>query len=106
MSYHQKYLERLSFDNCYITKYFEKLDARRELLLKSTVLPLKTYEKPNFTTVFRIKLRGEEIPKFLLQFLGIGLQAIITSVLYGFDWLFTNLLKFVRKHTEDIEISQ
>ncbi|KAJ8978448.1 hypothetical protein NQ317_017651 [Molorchus minor] len=39
--YHDKYLRDIEFDNIYITKYFRKIDARRKVNDKPTVLPLK-----------------------------------------------------------------
>ena len=106
LEYHGKYFERLSFDNCYITSYFMRVDNRRKYVQgRTSILPLKRYERSDFMTVFRLRLKGHELTKFIFSLVMLCIQFLVVLVIYGFDYMFTRCLELIRKHA-NIKITQ
>lgn len=105
MEYHVQYFRSLSTDNIYVTPYFRKIDERRQQSGKETLLPLKSFERPNFSRLNRIKLTHKELKHFGDQLFAILIQAGIVFTIFGFDFLYTELLQLVENHA-DMHIRQ
>ena len=51
MLYRHRYLTKDKFDNFYVTKEMEVLDARREEMKKDAIFPLKGKESRRYVTI-------------------------------------------------------
>ena len=67
---------------------------------KEGLLPLKSFEKSTFVLVFRVRLRGDETRKFIVQVILLIVHALIVFTIFGFDYLFTRLLQLVQTHVD------
>jgi hypothetical protein len=105
LDYHGKYFSGLSLDNIYITKYFREIDDRRHQSDNSYLLPLKSFERPNFSRLNRFNLTSKEWKKFGDQLFAIVIQAALIFTIFGFDFVFTQLLHLVQNHG-DMKIHQ
>lgn len=106
IEYQQKYFLRLSFDNNYITKYFIKIDTRRKLQNRTSILPLKSYERMEFIKLWTgLRLKEAELTKFSFSVIIICIQFLVILIIYGFDHVFTRTLELIRDHA-GIEIRQ
>lgn len=90
----------------YVTAYFREIDERRRGQSgKETLLPLKSFERPNFSRLNRIKLTEKEWKKFGDQLFALLIQAGVVFSVFGFDFLYTELLQLVQNHA-DMHIRQ
>ncbi|OXA63119.1 DC-STAMP domain-containing protein 1 [Folsomia candida] len=106
LEYHVQYCRSLSADNVYVTAYFREIDERRRGQSgKETLLPLKSFERPNFSRLNRIKLTEKEWKKFGDQLFALLIQAGVVFSVFGFDFLYTELLQLVQNHA-DMHIRQ
>ncbi len=100
---------KLSYDNIYLTGHFHRIERRRKLRIherkKSTILPLKSFEKGEITSVKRFWLTGPERKKFYNQLFAICLQAAIVFTIFALDHIFKELLGLLKNHAE-IQIKQ
>lgn len=55
-----KYLTDIEYDNKYITRYYQKIDARRKRVGKHTLLPLKNTEKGKMIDLRSYRLMNRE----------------------------------------------
>ncbi|XP_072050299.1 E3 ubiquitin-protein ligase DCST1-like [Amphiura filiformis] len=100
-SYNSNYLRDMKFDNVYMTSYFRKIDARRKLQGKRTVLPLKKFEEKNdIIEPTRWSLRKPERSKLMKGTVRLFMNVIVSFVICAFDSLFFTMLDIIRRHTE------
>lgn len=98
--YHDKYLRRIEFDNCYITKYFRKIDARRKTQGKATLLPLKKIEGRRIIDPMSWRPLKHERQKLLKASIILLLEMITATVLVLLDRLFYEALDIVKRHAK------
>lgn len=97
-NYHDKYLRDIEFDNIYITKYFRKIDARRKVQEKHTLLPLKKIERKKLVDETSLKPVKSERTKIFSDTAVLLLEVIAASVLILLDWLFYEAMDLIRRH--------
>ncbi|XP_020714114.1 E3 ubiquitin-protein ligase DCST1 isoform X2 [Ceratitis capitata] len=95
--YHKKYLGDINFDNVYISEYFHRVDDRRKRAKKSTVLPLKKFEKKNLVDLKSAWQHTEQesraIYLYLFQF---AMEILAASLFLLLDYLIVTLLEIIR----------
>jgi len=105
LNYHGKYFSSLSHDNMYTNAYFWRIDGRRRKSDKSYLHPLRSFEKSNFSRLNRFNLTPQEWKKFGESLFVLLVHAALTSTIFGFDFIFTQLLRLVQNHA-DMNIRQ
>lgn len=98
LSYNDKYLSDIEFDNVYVTTYFRRIDARRKLRGSLTLLPFKKLEKRKFIDPYHpipTKIEGFHLVGQLVKLL---LEFIIVTIFVILDWLFYEVLDIIRRH--------
>ncbi len=89
--YHTDFRTKDKFDNFYITKKFEELDAARKEKGKKTLLPLKKSEKVRLIDVTSFRLSKPEKGLFKLGLANLLAHICIATILilvdYGLYWL-------------------
>lgn len=96
--YHDRYLRDIEFDNFYITRYFRKIDARRRVQEKHTLLPLKKIERAKLVDPWSIKPLKAEREQLFGQTLKLLLEMITATTFVLLDRLFYEALDLVRRH--------
>ncbi|XP_014288715.1 protein sneaky [Halyomorpha halys] len=96
--YQDGYLSSIQFDNVYITKYFRKIDARRRIAGKHTLLPLKKMEKSGFIDPHSLKLFAKEKSHVMGQSIKIILEMVTATTIVLIDRLFYESLDLIRRH--------
>ena len=104
-NYQDKYLRDVEFDNFYITKYFRKIDARRRVSEKHTLLPLKKIERFKLVDPWSLVPLKSERENFFGQTFKLLLEMITATTFILLDRLFYEALDLVRRHAH-IEYSQ
>lgn len=97
-SYHDKYLRDIEFDNIYITKYFRKIDARRKVQEKHTLLPLKKIERKKMVDILSLTPLKSEREKILKETAILLLEMVTATILVLLDKLFYEALDLIRRH--------
>ncbi|PBC33003.1 DC-STAMP domain-containing protein [Apis cerana cerana] len=98
LSYNDKYLSDIEFDNVYVTSYFRRIDARRKVRGSLTLLPFKKLEKRKFIDPYHpipAKIEGFHLIGQLVKLL---LEFIIVTIFVILDWLFYEVLDIIRRH--------
>lgn len=98
--YHHNYLNRINFDNFYITKYFKTLDARRELQNQRTLLPLRKNESLYNIDPTKSGKSRHEYKNLIGSALATSMHIAIASCFIILDALFTEILQTVREHAK------
>ncbi|XP_017773927.1 PREDICTED: DC-STAMP domain-containing protein 1 [Nicrophorus vespilloides] len=98
--YHDRYLRDIEFDNLYITKYFKKIDARRKLQEKHTLLPLKKVERMKLIDPWSSRVIAVEKQQMLPQVLKMFLEMVTATTIILLDRLFYEALDLVRRHAK------
>ncbi|KAJ8959960.1 hypothetical protein NQ318_009393 [Aromia moschata] len=98
--YHDKYLRDIEFDNIYITKYFRRIDARRRVQEKHTLLPLKKIERKKLVDPFSLKPLKSEQKKILIDTAILLLEMLTATILILLDRLFYEALDLIRRHAK------
>lgn len=102
--YNFKYLRDVAFDNECLTEYFRHIDARRYLLSKRTVLPLKKFEQKMFKYPFQLFISAYQRPTIRLN-LAIQSSLVVTFVIsILIDYVLYDFLNII-KHLIVIEYS-
>lgn len=96
--YHDKYLRDIQFDNFYVTRYFRRIDARRKLEEKHTLLPLKKIERKKLADVRTWKPLKKEKEQLLSQTFKLLLEMLTATTFVLLDRLFYEALDLVRRH--------
>ncbi|XP_050397779.1 E3 ubiquitin-protein ligase DCST1 isoform X2 [Patella vulgata] len=96
--YERKYASKVSFDNIYITSYFKKIDRKRKLDGKMSVLPLKKLERKLYTDSRSFKMSSAERSKCMIGLTTILLHAVICMMVVIFDFLLHYLLYLLNRH--------
>lgn len=96
--YHDKFLRDIEFDNIYITRYFRKIDARRHIQDKHTLLPLKKVEKKKLVDPWSLTPLKTEREQLLGQTLKLLLEMITATTFVLLDRLLYEALDLVRRH--------
>ncbi|CAG9772832.1 unnamed protein product [Ceutorhynchus assimilis] len=97
-TYEEKFLKDIEFDNCYISKYFRKIDARRKSQEKSSLLPLKKLERKQLIDPFSPKPLKSERELILKESFLLLLEMITASTFILLDSLFFEALDIIRRH--------
>ncbi|XP_065220796.1 protein sneaky-like [Planococcus citri] len=97
-NYISNYLTDVEEDNMYITWYFRKIDYRRYIKGKFTLLPLKSGEKRDLSDVYQIYLTTAEKAEFLHAVIGTLLMFFFTILFISIDLLLYNILDDIRTH--------
>lgn len=97
--YHRSYLNKIQFDNHYITKQFVEYDRVKRLKGKPNILPLKKAEAETYITTFTCRRRTQEERKTQRSSCaGIALLIILTLSIIYMDSIFYSLLVSVHEH--------
>ncbi|XP_043271509.1 protein sneaky-like [Venturia canescens] len=104
-NYHDSYLTDIDYDNCYVTTYFRKIDARRKARGSATLLPLKKVEMAKFIDPYRLRAGKLERPNLIGQTVKLILEMVTATTFVLLDRLFFETLDLVRKHAH-MEYSQ
>lgn len=86
LRYNQKYLKDISFDNFFLTKYFNHIDKRRKEKNLRTLLPLKKHENDYLFNPFKFSISAYQKPMIKINMFLYGLFFIFlfNSVLIDF----------------------
>ncbi|XP_028137332.2 protein sneaky [Diabrotica virgifera virgifera] len=96
--YHDKYLRDIEFDNVYISKYFRKIDARRDSQEKHTLLPLKKIEKKKLVDPWSTVPLKSERARIKSEAVVMLLEILTITILVLLDRLFYEALDIIRRH--------
>lgn len=98
--YQDSYLQDITYDNIYATRYFRKIDARRKVQDKYSLLPLKKTE--------RLKIILDPLTSFTIlpaekmeitgQTVRLLFEIITAVIILLFDRLFYEILDLIRRH--------
>ncbi|CAG7784946.1 unnamed protein product [Allacma fusca] len=97
IKYRKKYLNRISYDNQYISVYFRKIDDRRIHQGRSHLLPLKNFEKMDYIIVTMFKLTSEERIIIIPRIFALGVISSILGTIFILDGIITKLLLIFRR---------
>uniref|UniRef100_A0A8D8RE87 DC-STAMP domain-containing protein 1 n=2 Tax=Cacopsylla melanoneura TaxID=428564 RepID=A0A8D8RE87_9HEMI len=100
--YQRLYLEDIQYDNNYITDYFRKIDNRRRMQFKQTLLPLKKIEKKKFIDPYSFSIDWKEIGSPLIK---LFLETVPITFFIIVDYVFYETLDLIRRHSH-IEYTQ
>ncbi|XP_068620626.1 protein sneaky-like [Battus philenor] len=112
-TYHDRYLTSITYDNVYITTYFKRIDERRKLRNKYTLLPLKKMERNNYVDVHSFEYKASQRSQLVTLILKVMLEVVTATTFVMLDRLFYEALDVVRQHakvevihqgTRDLEI--
>ncbi|XP_077284414.1 protein sneaky-like [Arctopsyche grandis] len=99
-NYHDNYRKHLNFDNKYVTYYFCKIDERRKVKEKSSLLPMNKIER-NKTLYANISLlTNVGCVKILTNILKAISNMLMPTVIILLDRFFYEILCIIRKHGE------
>ncbi|KAI5633224.1 DC-STAMP-like protein domain-containing protein [Phthorimaea operculella] len=99
ISYHDKYLTSIGYDNVYVTSYFKKIDRKRVEGDKCSLLPLKKMERSKYIDVRSTEYTAER-NKLLTKVLKVLLEVVTATTFVMLDRLFYEALDVVRQHAE------
>ncbi|EDW73211.2 uncharacterized protein Dwil_GK16778 [Drosophila willistoni] len=100
IQYFLRYRRNVEFDNFYITDYFKHVDKRRKDTSKRSILPLKSYEKPNYVDVDHVCSRtAEESRTVIYHLLQLSLEVITVGLFLLMDRMVVNLLRIINKRS-------
>lgn len=99
-NYALNYRKSVRFDNYYITGLFKKIDSKRKLQGKPSVLPLTKEESLNYITTFTCKRRTVEERKTQRADCLITILFLVFafSLIY-FDYIIASILNSIRQHS-------
>lgn len=86
LRYNQKYLNDISFDNFFLTKYFKHIDKRRKDKNLRTLIPLKKHESENLVNPYKLSISAYQKPlvKINIFLYGLFFIFIINSVMIDY----------------------
>lgn len=96
--YHDRYLRDIEFDNIYITKYFRKIDARRKVQEKHTLLPLKKSERQKLVDPWALTPLKSEREQIFGSTMKLLFEMITATMFILLDRLFYEALDLVKRH--------
>lgn len=99
-NYHDKYLRDIEFDNIFITRYFRKIDARRKVQEKHTLLPLKKIERKKMVDIRSLTPLKSEREQVLRETAVLLLEMVTATILILLDRLFYEALDLIRRHAK------
>ncbi len=97
--YNNKYLSDIKFDNNFITGYFRHIDARRRAQGKTTLLPLKKFERKNVIFPNSVALVEAEKSSFGKGTLKLVLRVVISAVICYMDSLLFQILDLISRNS-------
>lgn len=98
-SYTKGYISDFRYDNIYITSYFKKIDARRDELGKSTLLPLKKMEARKIVEPTTVTLRSAEKSKIIKGSIRLLINVFVISMVILVDKLLFGVLDIIRRNS-------
>lgn len=99
-NYHDKFLRDIEFDNVYITRYFRKIDARRKVQEKHTLLPLKKIERKKMVDIVSLTPLKSEREQIFRETAILLLEMVTATILVLLDKLFYEALDLIRRHAK------
>ncbi|KAL0269121.1 UNVERIFIED_CONTAM: hypothetical protein PYX00_006956 [Menopon gallinae] len=105
VTYHERYLADIEFDNKYITRYFRHIDERRKKRGQKTLLPMKKIEKMNFIDPYEAFPIREERRRILGRSFKLVLEMVTATTFILLDRLFYETLDIVARHAH-VEYAQ
>lgn len=100
--YQRLYLTNIEFDNVYITDYFRRIDSRRRLQMKQTILPVKKMERKKFIDPYSLSIQWSTLTTPLTK---LFLEIVPATFFIFVDRLFYETLDLIRRHAH-IEYTQ
>ncbi|OWF54551.1 DC-STAMP domain-containing protein 1-like [Mizuhopecten yessoensis] len=97
--YNKAYLTDIRHDNMYITSYFRHIDARRQKLSKTILLPLKKVESDACIFLTNPKLMKAEKKKIVKGTIMLVIRALIFTVIIMSSDLLYSVLDIIRRHS-------
>ncbi|XP_046493019.1 protein sneaky [Neodiprion pinetum] len=98
LSYHEKYLDDIEYDNIYVTAYFRRIDARRKIRDCPTLLPLRKIERTKLIDPYRSRPSRIERKNLFVQTVKLILEMVTATTFVLLDRLFYETLDVVRRH--------
>ncbi|KAL3876418.1 hypothetical protein ACJMK2_034267 [Sinanodonta woodiana] len=99
-NYNKKYLSDFRFDNCYVTSYFRKIDSRRLMQRKKTLLPLKRTEANECISPYSLKLMKVERRKLGRGTFILLARAFLAGMIFSTDYLLYSALDIIRRYSK------
>uniref|UniRef100_H3B0R6 DC-STAMP domain containing 1 n=1 Tax=Latimeria chalumnae TaxID=7897 RepID=H3B0R6_LATCH len=98
-SYTNRYNHDIRYDNIYVTTYFRQIDARRRILKKRTLLPLKRAEKSQFIFPWSPKIQSPEIQNVMKGLVHCIPVTVFLLLSFGIDYIFFMMFDIIRRHS-------
>lgn len=99
IKFHDDYLSQIEFNNFYITNYFKRIDRRRIIAGRSSVLPIKKIEARKFVDLDTENKIRREFEGHVGLSLRLLLQILSTTFFVFLDRLFSGLLEIIARHS-------
>lgn len=100
--YQRLYLTNIDFDNVYITDYFRRIDTRRRIQMKQTILPVKKMERSKFIDPYSFAIQWSTVASPIIK---LFLEIVPATFFIFVDRLFYETLDLIRRHAH-IEYTQ
>ncbi|XP_029643469.1 E3 ubiquitin-protein ligase DCST1-like [Octopus sinensis] len=98
-SYTKNYLVDLNFDNIYITAYFRRIDIRRAMAGKMTLLPLRKFEENTLVTPLSCRILKGERKKIISGTLMLIVRYVVILNIVMFDWIIYTVLNIIKNQS-------
>ena len=98
INYNKRYRNNPSHDNIYITEYFRKIDMRRRLRYKMTLIPFKKLDKCQVVDVYSLRLMPDEKKKIKVSLLIMAIALLIVLIVIYVDYVLCQLLISFKRH--------
>ncbi|XP_054160948.1 protein sneaky-like [Oppia nitens] len=105
-SYHYSYLKKIQFDNCYITGYFRRIDARRKKANKLSLLPLKLFERKELLDPYSPQLSPFEKKHFKCSTICLIIFFICIVIILTMDSIIYDISQLISKELGQIWVTQ
>ncbi|KPJ09568.1 DC-STAMP domain-containing protein 1 [Papilio machaon] len=99
-AHHDRYLTNITYDNIYITSYFKRIDKRRKLKNKCSLLPLKKMERNKYVDVHSLEYKSSQRSQIVTPIHKVLLEVVTATTFVMLDRLFYEALDVVRQHAE------
>lgn len=96
--YNRQYCQNLTFDNFYITEYFQTLDARRKARHQQSLLPLRSDEQIVTIGLWKCRQSKQETKHITASLIFALFHILIVSLFVVFDIAMTRIMLLLRKH--------
>ncbi|XP_072916016.1 E3 ubiquitin-protein ligase DCST1 [Hemitrygon akajei] len=89
----------IRYDNIYISTYFRQIDARRRVMDRRYLLPLRKAEQCDVIFPWQLKFHSEELRTLLLGIIQYIPIILVLITLFVLDWLLFTMLDIIQRHS-------